>query len=145
MTNNMLKSIRKDRTKKLRKFNPINFNEFVKTIDNFQNCKSSERLNPSFFRTFSAKSVVFMFLFALHVTQLYKLPVGKKCPYYEIFSSAFSCIWTKQRHTEYLSVFSPNTGEYGPGQLQIRKLFTQCNRKSLTCVSCTFFQKFANN
>ena len=111
MTNNMLTSIRKDRTKKLRKFNPINFNEFVKTIHNFQNCKSSERLNPSFFRTFSAKSVVFMFLFALHVTQLYKLPVGKKCPYYEIFSSAFSCIRTKYRDIRSICQYSVRTRE----------------------------------
>ena len=106
MTNNMLKSIRKDRTKKLRKFNPINFNEFVKTIDNFQNCKSSERLNLSFFRRFSAKSVVFMLLFALHVTQLYKLPLRKKCQYYEIFSSSFSCIRTKYRKIRGISQYS---------------------------------------
>ena len=31
-----------------------------------------------------------------------------------------------QRHTEYLSVFSPNAGKYGPEKLRIRILFTQC-------------------
>ena len=33
--------------------------------------------------------------------------------------------WVR-RDTEYLSVFSPNAGKYGPEWLQIRTLFTQC-------------------
>ena len=31
-----------------------------------------------------------------------------------------------QRDTEYLSLFSPNAGKYGPEKLQIRTLFTHC-------------------
>ena len=31
-----------------------------------------------------------------------------------------------QRDTEYLSVFSPNSGKYGPEKIQIRTLLTQC-------------------
>ena len=30
--------------------------------------------------------------------------------------------------TEYLSVFSPNAGKYGPGKFRIPTLFTQCHR-----------------
>ena len=33
--------------------------------------------------------------------------------------------WTR-RDTPYLSVFSPNAGKYGPEQLRIQALFTQC-------------------
>ena len=31
-----------------------------------------------------------------------------------------------RRNTTYLSIFSPNTGKYGPEKLRIRTLFTQC-------------------
>ena len=34
-----------------------------------------------------------------------------------------------RRYTEYLSVFSPNAGKYGPEKLLIRTLFTQCQTR----------------
>ena len=37
------------------------------------------------------------------------VPLHERCPY-----------------AEFLFVFSPNAGKYGPGKLRIRTLFTQC-------------------
>ena len=51
---------------------------------------------------------------------------GKKCPYLEFFWSVFSVFELNTGDTEYLSVFSPNAGKYGPEKLRIRTLFTQC-------------------
>ena len=34
-------------------------------------------------------------------------------------------------NTEYLSVFSPNAGKYGPEKLRERTLFTQCIKRQL--------------
>ena len=54
-------------------------------------------------------------------------PLLKKCQYSEIFRSVSSphsdCI---RRDMEYLSVFSPNAGKYGPEKLRIWTVFTQC-------------------
>ena len=33
-----------------------------------------------------------------------------------------------RRNTEYLSVFNPHAGKYGPEKLRVRTLFTQCKR-----------------
>ena len=41
-----------------------------------------------------------------------------------------------QRDTMYLSVFSPNTGKYGPEKLWIRALFTQWNMPMNTVKFC---------
>ena len=46
----------------------------------------------------------------------------RKCPYSEFFWSVFSRI-------QYLSVFSPNAGKYGPEKLQIRIHFRQWRSK----------------
>ena len=54
-----------------------------------------------------------------------KYYVKSKCPYLELFWSIFSLIWTEYGEI-YLSVFSPNEGKYGPEELRIRTLFTQC-------------------
>ena len=60
----------------------------------------------------------------------------EKCPYLEFFCSVFShngaeygeilCI------SLYLSVFSPSAGKYGPDNVRIQTLFTQC---LLSCYS----------
>ena len=39
-----------------------------------------------------------------------------------------------RRYTRYLSVFSSNAGKYGPEQLRIQTLFTQCNEVSISLV-----------
>ena len=36
---------------------------------------------------------------------------------------------------QYLNVFSPNVGKYGPEKLQMRTIFTQCFTWSLTLIS----------
>ena len=53
----------------------------------------------------------------------------ENCPYLEFFWSVFSR--TRAEYGEVLritpqSIFSLNTGKYGPEKLQIRKIFTQC-------------------
>ena len=37
---------------------------------------------------------------------------------------------------EYLSIFSPNVGKYGPEQLQIQTFLTQCKCVSLSSEPC---------
>ena len=37
-----------------------------------------------------------------------------------------------RRDAEYFSIFSPNTGKYGPKKLQIRTLFTRWNKQMIT-------------
>ena len=38
----------------------------------------------------------------------------------------------------YLSVFSPNAGEYGPEKLQMQTLFTQCYQLNLRLIELIF-------
>ena len=49
----------------------------------------------------------------------------EKCPYSDFFWSVFFRILT-DTNARYLSIFSPNTGKYGPEKLRIRTFFTQC-------------------
>ena len=50
-----------------------------------------------------------------------KTTLRQKCVYSEFFWSIFSCI---------LSIFSPNTGKYGPWKLRIRTLLHRQNQES---------------
>ena len=52
---------------------------------------------------------------------------GWKVSVFEVFLVCnFSHSDWIRRDTPYLSIFSPNTGKYGPEKLRIRTLFTQC-------------------
>ena len=46
--------------------------------------------------------------------------------FWSVFSPHSDWIRRDTEYTEYLSVFSPNAGKYGPEKLRIRTLFTQC-------------------
>ena len=50
----------------------------------------------------------------------------EKCPYSEFFRPAFSRSQTEYGDTPYLSVFSLNTGKYGPEKLRMWTLFAEC-------------------
>ena len=47
-----------------------------------------------------------------------------------------------QSDTEYLSVFSPNTGKYGPEKLRIRTLFTQYSLCDIRYFKEQYFDEF---
>ena len=49
-----------------------------------------------------------------------------------------------RRDTEYLTVLSPNVGKYGPKNLQIRTLFTQCSQGCRT-LSDIYERTFCNS
>ena len=62
--------------------------------------------------------------------RLCNISLCEKCPYLEPFWSVFSRIRTEYGETRSisLSVFSWNTGKYGPEKIRIRTFFTQCIR-----------------
>ena len=49
---------------------------------------------------------------------------------FDPYFPAFGLKTDRYGDTEYLSVFNPNAGKYGPEKLQIRTLFTQCTSYS---------------
>ena len=49
----------------------------------------------------------------------------EKCPYSEFFWSVFSRIRTDYGEIQYLSVFTPNAGKYGPEKPRIRLHFSR--------------------
>ena len=68
------------------------------------------------------------------------LTLREKCPNTEFF---LVCILP---HSDYLFVFSPNVGKYGPEKLRIWTLFTQCNfMYSLTSLTIIISKMFSNN
>ena len=52
-----------------------------------------------------------------------KITLREKCPNTEFLLVLFL-------NTEFLYVFSPNAGKYGPEKLRIWTLFTQCNKET---------------
>ena len=64
----------------------------------------------------------------------------KKCPYSELFWSAFVPHF---RHSDWIrraTVFSPNAGKCGTEKLQIRTLFTQCCLQCFYLITNYFFE-----
>ena len=57
-----------------------------------------------------------------HLTLIMKIGLRKKCPYSELFWSAFFRIWA-----EYGEEFSPNAEKCRPEQLGIGTIFKQCS------------------
>ena len=56
----------------------------------------------------------------LFIKKIIFLPLREKCPYSEFFGPYFFAFRL------YLSIFSPNEGQYGPEKLRKWTLFTQC-------------------
>ena len=57
---------------------------------------------------------------------IFKLSLQGKGTYSEFSGPYFPAFGQNRRDTRYFSIFSPNAGKYGPENLRIRTLFTQC-------------------
>ena len=71
------------------------------------------------------KKVLLLMLTSIHLSL--SIALRKKYPNTEFFLvRIFPHLNWIRRDTEYLSLFSPNVGKYGPEKLRIWTLFTQC-------------------
>ena len=66
----------------------------------------------------------------------------EKCPYSEFFWSAFSRIrLNKELNTEYLSLFIPSTGKYGPEKLRMCGHFSRSEKHANNVLRTKDYEK----